>query len=103
MDTGSEIGLNRCFCNPLMACKPNKIAVLRHHKNFAETDDFALVGMEELLTQKCGEKLVGIQKPGGKCFWRDVVTRIDVRLSSKVAKSTEVVTRAFAENSEHRT
>ena len=44
----------------------------------------------------------GNAKVGGKYFWRDVVTRIDVRLSTKVAKSTEVVTRAFAENSEHR-
>lgn len=47
--------------------------------------------MVELLIQKCGEKLVEITEVGGKCFWRDVVTRIKARLSVKAVKSTEVV------------
>ena len=43
----SKLTPNKVFLHPLIAFNPCKIAGLRHHKNFAETKNSALVGMQE--------------------------------------------------------
>ena len=64
----SKLTPNKFFLHPLIAWKLSKMADLRHYKNFAETKNSALVGMQERLTKIWCEKLVGIQKSGTSAF-----------------------------------
>ena len=43
----SKLTPNKVFLHPLIAFSLSKIAGLRHHKNFAETKNSALVGRQE--------------------------------------------------------